>query len=348
MRVIIVALSACLVVAGCSDSPAPKKAVHRTTPAPTTTSPSPKPKHKHKHKHKRPQRSLLAGRWHKRNGRVYAVKIDNTHAAHPQVGLSRADVVYIEQVEGGATRLCAVYSSKYPVHVGPVRSARITDINLLRQYGVVGLFYSGAQVRLQDDLHRSTLHLVSNDASSYGYARVGRPAPYNVIGTFKTLIRRAGRHISKPRRVGYTFGPAPTNRGTPAHHVTVVYPFARVDAQWNRRKGRWLLSMDGQADRQVGGFRLGPTTFVVQSVRITASVFYDILHNNTPRTHTIGHGRALFFRNGRLYHGSWSRRGPKQATHYTIGKGKHRRTMVFAPGQIWVALVGRHGAVSVR
>ena len=74
----------------------------------------------------------------KPNGPVYAVKIDNTGKAHPQAGLSKADVVYVEQVEGGVTRLAAIYSSAYPKYVGPVRSGRITDIELLKQYGTVG------------------------------------------------------------------------------------------------------------------------------------------------------------------------------------------------------------------
>lgn len=69
------------------------------------------------------------------DGPVLVVKIDDTTFAHPQVGLKSADVVYIEQVEGGLTRLAAVFSSNIPALIGPVRSARISDIELLAQYG---------------------------------------------------------------------------------------------------------------------------------------------------------------------------------------------------------------------
>ena len=68
--------------------------------------------------------------------------------AHPQIGLEDADVVYIEQVEGGLTRLAAVFSSTIPVRIGPVRSARISDIDILSQYGRVAFAYSGAQRKL--------------------------------------------------------------------------------------------------------------------------------------------------------------------------------------------------------
>ena len=61
------------------------------------------------------------------NGPVLVVKIDDTTQAHPQIGLEDADIVYIEQVEGGLTRLAAVFSSVIPQRIGPVRSARITE-----------------------------------------------------------------------------------------------------------------------------------------------------------------------------------------------------------------------------
>jgi hypothetical protein len=80
-----------------------------------------------------------------KNGPVLFVKIDDTQVAHPQIGLDSADVTYIEQVEGGLTRLAAVFSNKLPALIGPVRSARISDIDLMANYGRVGLAYSGAQ-----------------------------------------------------------------------------------------------------------------------------------------------------------------------------------------------------------
>jgi len=82
------------------------------------------------------------------NGPILVVKIDDTRAAHPQVGLEDADIIYIEQVEGGLTRLAAIFSSKIPQRIGPVRSARISDIELLAQFGRVAFAYSGAQRKL--------------------------------------------------------------------------------------------------------------------------------------------------------------------------------------------------------
>jgi hypothetical protein len=91
--------------------------------------------------------SVLSGR-EGIDGQLLVVKVDDTNAAHPQIGLEDADIVYIEQVEAGLTRLAAIYSTVIPQRVGPVRSARISDIELLSQYGRVAFAYSGAQRKL--------------------------------------------------------------------------------------------------------------------------------------------------------------------------------------------------------
>ena len=93
------------------------------------------------------EKNVLSGR-EGTNGPVLVVKIDDTNAAHPQIGLEDADVVYIEQVEGGLTRLAAFFSSVIPMRIGPVRSARISDIEIMSQYGRVAFAYSGAQKKL--------------------------------------------------------------------------------------------------------------------------------------------------------------------------------------------------------
>jgi hypothetical protein len=287
--------------------------------------------------------SLLSGRLGKPNGPVLVAKVDNTAKAHPQVGLTKADVVYIEQVEGGVTRLAAVYSSELPKTVGPVRSARISDIELLRQYGTVGLIYSGSQNKLHPKLRKAKLKLVSFDDDHRGYTRVrSRPRPYDVIGTVSVLRKRAGR-IDTPRSVGYQFGPAPAG-GKRAARVTARYPMARVDAVWSASRSTWLLSMDGRRDMAAEGGQLGATTFVVQFVTITGSAYKDVNGVVTPTSRTVGSGRAMIFRDGKVYEGRWARGKATDPTSYTIAG----QPAVFAAGNLWVALLGKGRPVLVR
>jgi len=322
-----------LLLGACSSDDGPTRSTARD-PDPTATPTTPPPP---------PQPSLLSGRMGKANQPVFAVKIDNTASARPQVGLTKADVVYVEQVEGGVTRLAAIYSSQYPSRVGPVRSARITDIELLRQYGRVGLIYSGSQTRLHDNLVRAKLGLVSFDQSWSGYTRApDRPQPYDVIGDFDRLVGRAGK-VDPPTEVGYTFGDPPLG-GKPAKTFTAQYPGARVTGEWSAKDGRWLLSMDGVPVRAAEGGRLGPTTFVVQFATVRPSVYRDVNGANTPLTETVGKGKTLVFRDGQVYEGAWERSKAWKPTTYTIGG----RPAVLSPGQVWVALIGRDRPVTVR
>jgi hypothetical protein len=328
----LLVLALALVLSACSSDPEPKqtKAADPRSPSASPSTPPPPP-----------EPSRLSGRMGKPNGPVYAVKIDNTGKAHPQAGLSKADVVYVEQVEGGVTRLAAVYSSAYPKYVGPVRSGRITDIELLKQYGTVGLFYSGSQNKLHDNLQRADLKLVSFDQDHTGYTRSGaRPQPYDVIGTFDQLRKRAGK-VDAPPEMGYTFGAAPPG-GKKAKSFSVSYPSARVSGVWSAAKKRWLLSMDGRPAGAAEGGQLGPTTFVVQFATVKPSKYHDVNGANTPQTVTVGKGRALFFRDGRVFRGAWSRPKAGAVTSYTIAG----QPASLAAGQLWVALIGRDRPVT--
>ncbi|WP_143677125.1 DUF3048 N-terminal domain-containing protein, partial [Streptomyces scabiei] len=114
-------------------------------------------------------------------GSVLAVKIDNVSAARPQTGLDAADIVYAEQVEGGLSRLMAVYATKLPKAVGPVRSARESDLELLRQFDEPTLAFSGAQGKLLPLIDRAPLRAETPEDSHDAYFRGDeKPAPHNL------------------------------------------------------------------------------------------------------------------------------------------------------------------------
>ncbi len=115
------------------------------------------------------------------DGSVLAVKIDNAGAARPPTGVDAADVVYVEQVEGGLSRLMAVYATKLPKEVGPVRSARESDLELLRQFDRPTLAFSGAQKKLLPLIDKAPLRAVTpGNASDAFFRGSGRPAPHNL------------------------------------------------------------------------------------------------------------------------------------------------------------------------
>jgi Protein of unknown function (DUF3048) N-terminal domain len=130
--------------------------------------------------------------------RVLAVKIDNIVYARPQTGLTHADIVYVIPVEGGLSRFLAIFSSHYPPVVGPVRSAREDDLQVLRQFGRPAFAYSGATPALLPYIGRTArvVNLYAATASGY-YRDFSRVAPTTCTrtpsGCWRSQLVRARR-----------------------------------------------------------------------------------------------------------------------------------------------------------
>jgi hypothetical protein len=272
---------------------------------------------------------------------VVVVKIDNTRPSHPQTGVDKADVVYIEQVEAGLTRLAAVFSGRVPSVVGPVRSARETDIQIFNQYGAVAFAYSGAQRAVVQALRRSNLNLAS-DGFGGGWFRGRGHAPYNLY-TSPARILKAIPNAAKVRDIGFVFGPSVSMR--PTHGVDVLFKAASVRWRWSSAKRAWVWSMDGSPASAVGAGQVTADNVIVQYVKVTASRLHDINGNASPHTQTIGTGRAMFFRDGRWVPGTWSRPNASAPTKWMIGKTGTRYRM--KPGRTWIMLAGGAARVSL-
>src|SRR6266516_7743385 len=204
--------------------------------------------------------------------RVVAVKIDNIVLARPSTGLTRADIVYAIPVEGGLSRLMAVFSSRYPPVVGAVRSAREDDLQLLRQFGRPAFAYSGATPRLLPYIHRTAriADLYAGTTSGY-YRDLSRAVPYNLFARTRQLLAQAPG-ASTARDIGFRFGPPPAG-GKVSRSVPVSYPAASFRFTWSAAKGRWLVSMDGRPAVTTDGGRLSPATVVIQHTTVRTSRF---------------------------------------------------------------------------
>ncbi len=264
---------------------------------------------------------------------VLAVKFGNTRAARPHTGLQAADLVYVEKVEGGLSRLMGVYASRSPESVGPVRSARESDLELLRQFGHPAFAYSGVRTALRDDMRESAVRTVPrNEAPPEAFYRsTGRPVPNNLFLRPAEALR-AAPEASMPRDIGFRFGPAPDGGEKDGHH-TVRYPAARYAFDWSAEQERWLISMDGEPARATDGERLGAPTVVLQRVTMRPSRFRDVAGAVTPYIETVGSGRATVLRDGRAYDVRWERPSATDGTAFTRPGGDR---MPFDRGQVWI------------
>ncbi|MFF8833202.1 DUF3048 domain-containing protein [Streptomyces sp. NPDC015131] len=268
---------------------------------------------------------------------VIAVKIDNVRPARPHTGLGAADLVYVEQVEAGQTRLLAVYSSKLPPAVGPVRSARESDLELLRQFGRPALAYSGEQAALRPLIDAAPLFpLTPSDAPGAFFRGEDRPAPHNLYARPARALD-AAPDASTAKDIGFRFG-APPEGGTPVNAHTVRYPSARFTFTWSDAGDRWLVSMDGEPARTTDGGRTTARTVVVQDVDVRPSRFRDRGGSVTPYTDTVGSGTATVLRDGRSHEARWSRPSADAGTTFTTPSGD---PLTFATGQVWIVLKAR-------
>jgi Protein of unknown function (DUF3048) N-terminal domain/Protein of unknown function (DUF3048) C-terminal domain len=320
-------VTATAVLIATSGGPAPVAIRPAATPSP---SPFPSPTHTRLH-------SPFTGEPVKSLHRVLIVKIGNTVPERPATGLSYADIVYLIPVEGGLSRIMAVFSSHYPSVIGPVRSTREDDIALLRQYGRPAFGYSGATRALLPHIHRARI-VDLFDGRARGYFRGGnRPIPYNLYAHTRTLLAQA-RHASKAHSIRFRFGPPPAG-GRHVRSVPVSYPAASFRFTWSAHKKRWLVSMDGAPARSTGSGRLGAATVVIQYTKVRKSRFLEY-GVPPPYAESVGSGRALVLRNGKEYQALWSRHRWGVGTTFTTRSGK---PMTFARGQVWIVLTAAGG-----
>jgi hypothetical protein len=292
--------------------------------------------------------SVLSGR-EGIDGQVLAVKIDDTNPAHPQIGLEDAEIVYIEQVEGGLTRLAAIFSTVIPQRVGPVRSARISDIDILSQFGRVAFAYSGAQRKLLPVIAAANLQDLGAQRQSPTIYTTdpARNQPYAMVLRADLLMQKVIENdlkVDAAKNVGFVFGELQEG-GVPTQKVEVMWPAATYSAEWSEQESRWLLSHNKKLNRADSGVVLGPTTFVIQMVKISPSEYGDKLGGVTPLSETIGTGKAYVLRNGERFVTTWNRATADSGTTFTFSDGT---VMNFDRGQVWVALTDREPEFTSR
>jgi hypothetical protein len=233
------------------------------------------------------------------------VKLDNVDAARPQDGLFAADVIFEELVEGGLTRLGAVYSSLDPQLVGPIRSARETDLQLARLLGRPALVFSGGAVPVlslvADARDEEVLVPVSPaEFPDVFFRRPDKVAPHDLYAVAHDLWAVAEDDASPPD-VLFAFGPpAPA---LPVERFTVSFPSTLVAYRWEPQTRQWLRSQNGadQLDAGRDGAQFGVENVVTLLVQYRPSTTNEL----SPEV-GLGGGLAWVYRDGTVSACRWS------------------------------------------
>lgn len=306
-------------LAGCTDVDMPGRAVapRRTSALPPPLPPSPG--------------SPFTGLPADLAGPVLAVKIDNVPPARPQTGTTAADVVYVQPVEGGLTRLLAVFQSVIPAVVGPVRSVRETDLQVLWCLGAPALAFSGEAPELRPAVMRAPVVDVSAFTVPGAYYRdPGRPRPHDLYARTEAL--RTGR---PPRDIGFRFGPVPPG-GRAMTRAVARFPSTGIDIEWVPAERRWVFGVDGAPLLATEGGRPGAATVVLQGVVVRDTAIRDVTGAPSPFAETVGAGAAVVLRDAQAFDAMWARPSPIAPTTFTHPGGT---LLTFATGPVWVLLL---------
>jgi hypothetical protein len=262
-----------------------------------------------------------------------AVKIENYPDARPQAGLQSADIIYEEPVEGGITRFIAVYQCRDDTRVGPVRSARTVDPQVLGQLGVPILAYSGGAPGVLKALEDADL--VTLDESSAGGAFVrdeGREAPHNLYASTAKLHGIAHSTQGPPAPL-FTYADELTLRSRRATSVHLPFSSTYADVwwSWDRQLGEWVRAHGEVPHTVESGGPVSADNVVVQIVEMTIPD-----GRLTPELQMTGSGRAYVFRDGRMVVGRWERPTLGDVTIFVTKDGTE---IPLAPGRTWVELL---------
>ncbi len=264
--------------------------------------------------------------------RPIVVRVPNDPSARPQSGLAQADVVFEMLVEGGLTRYAVVFHSQDADKVGPIRSARLSDLQLTPMLRGI-LVHVGAQPqtleRLRDAAKRGDFVDVDQFAHPDAFDRVtDRAAPQNVYTSTKR-IRDAAKDAAKVDVPALPFG---ENGATGKDVGTFTVPYA------GETRVTYEVAADGfkrtQGGRQT---EVDPTNVVVIRTEVKEVPGYveDELGSLSLDIRTTGEGPLVVLSGGKRYDGKWSRTGT-DGFRFADGSGAEIR---LRPGLTWIHVI---------
>jgi hypothetical protein len=278
---VVVVSSVAVVLAGCGGSHHKAQTTPPSSPPSTaSSSPSAPPA---------PPINPLTGGAPSPNA-VAAVKIDDTSDGRPQMGIEAADIVYVEQVEGGLTRLLAVYNTKLPT-VEPIRSTRVGDPDIAMQYGPIAYVASGGSLGELEPMDKSSLRSAINDRGAAGFDRdSNRSVPFNLSANLAAIAARL--KSPKAKDIGLVWSKPVVNAGSrPGSAVNTTVGATRVVFNWDAKSGRYVRVIDGVTQHAASGAAVATPNVIVQSCQVT-TFDGDIDQSGNPAkvSHTVGQG----------------------------------------------------------
>jgi hypothetical protein len=258
--------------------------------------------------------------------------------ARPHAGIDQADVLYEEVVEGGITRFVAMFNSTVPPVIGPVRSVRAEDPDIVWPVGGIFAYSGGAPVNV-DAINAAPVHAVDENNGNVLVrnepSQPPRSAPHNLYGLGQPLFDLGGDPKPPPPLFTYVAAGSPAVAGLPVLNFRVGFdPGYDPTWTWNAGTGTWDRAMGGAPHTVTGPGQIAPANVVVQFTPYVGE----------GEAQTVGEGDVWIFTDGTLRQGRWVRPDRAQPAKYVDVAGA---PIPLRPGRTWVALLPAGSAVDV-
>ena len=284
-----------------------------------------------------------------------ACKVDNVEAARPQFNLNKADIVFVEMVEFGLTRLVAVWQSQPVDQAGPVRSVRPMDADITAP--LAGIFcFSGGQLPFVNAVEKTGQYMASEtteQADDKGsFSRLSsRSAPHNVMVDVALLqSQHTDLKAPQPMIPMVAFDPATesyevasTEAGEETINFSVKYP--QAESGWKAEGSYFVRSQDGDQHIDAASNEIIRATNVVVLKTKTDNSFRDPKYGPIPKTVMIDSGMAWVFSNGKRIKGTWSKASQSSPIQLVDDAGA---PIKLAIGNTWIELMGEPSKITIK
>lgn len=255
---------------------------------------------------------------------IVVVKIENNSIVRPQTGLDRADLIFEELVEGGATRFAVAFQSNMPDEVGPVRSVRHVDVAIAAPIADVFAFSGGAKKTMKFlGLELPTTMSQVREGAPGMNRKPGISAPNNLFLDIKQMFSAVAEYDTPSS--GF-FVPAPVSAAAPvptssAASTVVPVPVGKAvntvevafstltgpNWKWNATDKLWMRSEGSQPFNNIDGSQFGTNNLVIVEIREVDAGYKGQTGGYVPRSVISGSGRAWVLSNGQAVEVKWNK-----------------------------------------
>ena len=234
------------------------------------------------------------------------VKISNAGpSVFPQAGLNSADLVIEEVINDSVSRLAAVFHSQDADPVGPIRSGRAQDINILEALQKPLFAWSGGNASVTRAIRESELVNLDARYTPGYYRRSGRRSPNNLYSSTEALWAQADDDAGRPVPIFPYLAPGEELTGDEATEIQVALD--SIDAVWtyDPESGRYLREQEGSAhntETADGVEQIWADNVVVMLADYGVNVF-----DGNPDAQTQGSNAVYVFSGGTVREGIWLR-----------------------------------------